>query len=105
MVTIYVTIVLIPYSDLILEIIFSIHAYGPPLHLRNIIRRFLVQIQGGQGPRRLKLGIERASLLEPVQLPDAEADTDGGPCEDKQRKDQPAALEHPKQEHFLFSLV
>src|SRR5689334_22530347 len=105
MVTIFVTIVLIPYRDLVLEIIFSIHSYCPPLHFPNMIRRFLVQIQGGQCTRRLKLGIEGASLLEPVELPDAETDTDGGPCEDKQRKDQPPALEHLKQEHFLFSLV
>src|SRR5215211_6396256 len=103
MVAILAAVILIPDRDLVRKVIFSGHFHRSPLHLSNVFRLFLIQIQGWLRPRRFKLGVERAALLEPVQLPDAKADAERGPGKDKQSGDQPLTLEHLKQEHFLFS--
>jgi hypothetical protein len=66
-------VILVPYCDLILKVIFSSELNWAPLHRDDILRLLLIQIQSGLRTRRYHLGIERAPLLKAIQLPNSKA--------------------------------
>lgn len=103
MISVLIAVVLIPKHDLSRKVIFSADGHSTPLHLFDEIKAFGIQIQRRHGTHGLDLPIERAPLIKPIQLPDAQADTQGSTKEYKNGCKQPFAAEHSRQGHFRFS--
>ena len=103
MISVLTGVVLIPDRDLIRKVIFPGKLNRTPLHLHNIRGLFLIQIQHRLCARPFDLRVEGPALLQPIQLPDAQASHHNDGREDKQSGKQPPAGKQLKQEHFLFS--
>src|ERR671923_1657320 len=99
MVSVLAAVILVSQRDLIRKVEFSPPPDGPPFHFCKVFRLLLIQIENWLGPRPFELRVESATLLEPVQLPDAQADTESSSGEDKQSRHEPLRPKHLKQEH------
>jgi hypothetical protein len=93
----------VPQNDLVLEVIRAAEGDSAVFHRGQVFRGFPGQAQRFGSPHRFDMLIKGTTLLQPVQLPDAEPDTQSATGQSEQGRQEPLARKHGAQDHAAFS--